>query len=347
MNLLYVFSIFILNALTPCQAIKVGQRHVSLEAKNETMSDVDNEQEAEENYGFDADFVKGCKTAEKLTIDKKSENVILVTNIDLNGKRVKFGRKTLTTVEKWAEKNEADVVVMRRRMPFACEQGLHVNFDVLYAIKDLLKSYKRVISVDDTYVFSPNAPNVLNKISESNLGGVREQGNNANDKGQYLTKACEHYNVSAAACLARFEELPLNGGLMIFSQKHAETLLNDIEQPEVYKLFLPLHQQSHFNQPFWNARIAERQVPVQLLEKSWGYTGKSWYHASNQEHHDACAMHMTKYVYTYDLHPGRPPRVNAFGQPILQPSDDSKRIELAGMLIKQSDAGKTLQCVLN
>mmetsp|Transcript_36469 Transcript_36469/g.117525 ORF Transcript_36469/g.117525 Transcript_36469/m.117525 type:complete len:357 (-) Transcript_36469:2341-3411(-) len=229
----------------------------------------------------------------ELTSNKTQSNVIMVTHIDPRGQRSSFFRTTLAMLQTFAKTNQADVVQLTHRLPVPCQHNLHVNFDVVFAVRDLLSVYRRVMSVDDTYVFSPHAPNVFAQIPDGKIGGVSETGYTSSNL--YMNTACKHYNVDAKKCLSRRPQLPLNGGFLILSQQH-KVLLHDLEQPQTLAKLKPLKGGLWLNQPFWNSRIVQYDVGVHTMGKQWAMVGTVYAKATKNEKKHACAIHMTKYV---------------------------------------------------
>lgn len=249
--------------------------------------DLDVDQEEEEKYQ-----TPGCSGPLGLNLtEKKFPRAILITNIDLDGSRDKFSKDTSSIVEKYARKYSADVIKLQHRMPLACEHKLHVNFDVMFAIRELLTRYERVLSMDDTIVLSARAPSVFDLVPESKLGVVRETGITATDRD--MASGCKRYGVDVSRCLARRYELPINGGLMLISQKH-RVLIESITQPEVLKIMLPIG--GLVNQPMWNARIVEHNVSLHRFGSQWELVGSTYMEAGKHKKKRACAVHMTRRI---------------------------------------------------
>eukprot|EP00930_Biecheleria_cincta_P032846 TRINITY_DN22760_c0_g3_i1.p1 TRINITY_DN22760_c0_g3~~TRINITY_DN22760_c0_g3_i1.p1 ORF type:complete len:375 (+),score=52.74 TRINITY_DN22760_c0_g3_i1:86-1210(+) len=254
--------------------------------------DLDVDQEEEENDQAPGLQAPGCSGPLGLNLTKpKFPHAILITNIDLDGSRAEFSKDTSSIVENYAKKYSADVVKLQHRMPLACEHNLHVNFDVMFAARELLTRYERVLSMDDTIVLSPKAPSVFDLVPESKLGVVRETGITATDRD--MAAGCRRYGVDVSRCLARRYELPINGGLMLLSQKH-RVLIESITQPDVLKIMLPIG--GLINQPMWNARIVEHNVSLHRFGPEWEIVGSTYMEAGRHKKRRACAIHMTRRI---------------------------------------------------
>lgn len=302
--------------------------------------DLDVDQEEEEKGQ-----APGCSGKLGLHLpEKKFPRAILITNIDLDGSRAKFSKDTSSIVEKYARKYSADVVKLQHRMPLACEHNLHVNFDVMFAVRELLMRYERVLSMDDTIVLSPRAPSVFDLVPQSDLGVVRETGITATDRD--MASGCKRYGVDVSRCLARRYELPINGGLMLLSQKH-RVLIESITQPDVLKKMLPIG--GLVNQPMWNARIVEHNVSLHRFGEEWETVGSTYMEAGRHKKKRACAVHMTRRI-QQDYCQDRPFIMEYLAR--LLGSVTGKdycggRDALARHLLHAGEDGRELQCIRN
>ena len=221
----------------------------------------------------------------------RRNRLILTTRI---GDR-SFYRHVEGMTSRYADRVHADTLIVRTTLHNASD--LHINFDVLYALRSLLQTYERILTIDDTILIGSKCPDLFEMVPPSALGAVYDGGKR--DWVKYMHISCLHYGIAPSLCPRR----AVNCGLLLLSRSAHLRMLLDLDSTR--HLLVSLHHVAGrkrvgvwHNQPWWNTRIAKYNVSVLDLPARFNMVGTQYAHATDEERRSACVLHMTKYIDT-------------------------------------------------